>query len=62
MLYTSVFTSLIVALYSAQRTSLQLGHCIALRTYIYKSLIVTLCLAQRTSLQLGLAFAIHVSL
>ena len=53
MVHTLVFTSLIVTLYLAQLTSLQLGRFEIVYKPLFTSLNVTLFVAQQTSPQLG---------
>ena len=53
VLYTLVFTNLIVTLYLAQQSSLYLGRIAVFYTPLFTILIVTLYLAQQSSLYLG---------
>ena len=53
MLYTLVFTNLIVTLYLAHQPSLYLGRFAVLYTLMFTNLIVTLCLPHQPSLYLG---------
>ena len=51
--YATVYISLIVNLYVARQTSLQLGKIVMDDATVYISLIVNLYLARQTSLQLS---------
>ena len=53
VLYTLVFTILIVTLYLAQQSSLYLGRIAVIYTLLFTILIVTFHLAQQSNLYLG---------